>query len=87
MVDGGGGSWKYLRVLMNKSKIPYLHEDRIRLVAELLATAIQRASRCENPPYPSSAEVLVTPSLAISPETSLSVLVPAGEERESDGDR
>ena len=72
---------------MNETEIPYLHEDRIRQVAELLATGIQRIYPCKNPPYPSSADVPLTPPLAISPETSLSVSVPAGEERESDGDR
>ena len=72
---------------MNESKISYLHEDRISKVAVLLATAIQRAHLCKNPRYPGSIDVPLTPPLAISPETSLSVSVPAGEERESDGDR
>jgi|GEM_PF-4449206 len=72
---------------MNESNIPYLHEDRIRQVAALLATAIQRIHPCKHPPYPSSAEVPVTPSLATSPDVSLHVSVPAGKEWESDGDR
>jgi|GEM_PF-6668169 len=61
-------------------------DQRRRQIAIILAKAIRaRRQLVVNSLYPDSLNPADVP-LAISPETSLSVSVPAGEARESNGD-